>query len=566
VYVVIRLVRVERRPAVVASLIALGVLAGALTAVQLFTGIQVNSEGTRNDHVSRAFAALFSFPPENLLTLLVPHVLGDMVDLPYWGRWYLWEACLFASVAAVPLIGIGWASGSTERRKLWATMAIVFFVIALGKYTPLFDVLYRYVPGLSKFRSYAKFIYEVSIFLALLAAAGLDAVLRGKASLRLAGWITAVLSVGLFALGFSVRGDVGLRLAQWIGNLGDTYFDPSHMDIVEFVAKARQFASIHILSAALIGLVVGLALIVGRSWPRAAYVIAAISVIELCVFARSMITTFDPQICKPAYMTRFYASHPGDYKILNNAFSANSAIAYGANEVWGYDPMVLRRYAELLSYAEKANPNDATMFLTLDEISPTLRIIGCKYVLNRVPGKVYVTEISKPQPRAAVVHEYLTLKKRDDAFRMINDLSFDGTKEVVLEAPPPFAPMPPGGAATARWRGTDQIEVDARTPTPGMIVLTDTYSRFWQLSALPGSAQSSYTAQPANYTEIGIPVQAGSHRILLTYRPSMFVVGAWVSAIAWLGFLAALRTTGKAKNEQPPRHAVEGAGESEIVT
>ncbi len=543
VYALVRLVKAERRGLVVGALVALGVVAGLLTAVQLFTGIQVNSEGTRSDHVSMSFAALFSFPPEGLITLVVPHVFGDMVHLNYWGRWYLWEACLFVGVAAVPLIVIGFASGSTERRRLWASMAVIFFVVALGKYTPLFSLLYHYAPGLSKFRSYAKFDYEVSIFLALLAAAGLDAFLRGKADLKGAGAIALVLCCALFALGFAVRGDAGVRIAQWIGNQGDSYFDPSRIDIVEFVRGAREFASIKLLAAGLVALLVTVFLFLGLSWRRAAYLVAFVSVVELSCFARSMITTFDPTVCRPPYLTQFFTAHPGDYRILQNAFDANTAMSYGANEIWGYDPMVLRRYSELLNYAEKGNPDDPTMFLTLNEISPTLRVLGCKYVFGKGGEGVIAQEIVNAQPHARVIHRYRVLPSRDDAFQLINYPGFDSLSEAVLDSSPGFAPTgAPGGAATAVWRGTDQIEVDADTDSSGLIVLTDTYSRFWQLAALPGSSQPKYVAMPANYTEIGIPIQPGKHKILLTYRPPMFLVGSWVSGLAWIGLAGMLLT------------------------
>ena len=57
-------------------------------------------------------------------------------------------------------------------------MALALFWIALGVYTPLFSVLYRYAPGFSYFRSPSKFAYDGLLFLAMLSAFGADALIR----------------------------------------------------------------------------------------------------------------------------------------------------------------------------------------------------------------------------------------------------------------------------------------------------------------------------------------------------------------------------------------------------
>ncbi|HLE16886.1 MAG TPA: hypothetical protein VI728_01230, partial [Syntrophales bacterium] len=54
--------------------------------------------------------------------------------------------------------------------------------------------------------------------------------------------------------------------------------------------------------------------------------------------------------------------------------------------------------------------------------------------------------------------------------------------------------------------------------------------------SLNPSFQSKYEIMPANYTMMAIPLAAGEHLLRVEYRPLPFVIGAWVSAIAWLGF------------------------------
>ena len=67
-------------------------------------------------------------------------------------------------------------------KRTWIPIAalLIVLLLALGVHTPLYQVLYEFVPGFNKFRSVSKFIFTASLFLALLAAMGFDRLLRRK--------------------------------------------------------------------------------------------------------------------------------------------------------------------------------------------------------------------------------------------------------------------------------------------------------------------------------------------------------------------------------------------------
>ena len=80
-------------------------------------------------------------------------------------------------------------------------------VLALGANTPLFKFLYHWVPGFDRFRANAKFIIEASLFMVMLAGAGLDRLLtipKGNNGLALGLFVAAII--------VCVRG-LGLRSA-----------------------------------------------------------------------------------------------------------------------------------------------------------------------------------------------------------------------------------------------------------------------------------------------------------------------------------------------------------------
>ncbi len=168
----------KERSKVVLGFLAMYGIASALGAVQLLTSFQAASESVRAGGISYQFASMVSFAPENLLTLGAPGFFGNMVTAPYWGRWYLWEMCLFIGISGLSLAVYGAARGDQKIRRALIPLTIILLLLAFGSNTPLFPLFYRWVPGFNRFRANAKFIMEVSFFMATLAGAGLDHLLQ----------------------------------------------------------------------------------------------------------------------------------------------------------------------------------------------------------------------------------------------------------------------------------------------------------------------------------------------------------------------------------------------------
>jgi len=99
----------------------------------MLTSLQAASESVRAGGVSYRFASMVSFAPENLLTLLTPGFFGDMLTVPYWGQWYLWEMCLFIGVSGLSLGLYGAACGRQETRRALVPLAVILLVLALDR-------------------------------------------------------------------------------------------------------------------------------------------------------------------------------------------------------------------------------------------------------------------------------------------------------------------------------------------------------------------------------------------------------------------------------------------------
>jgi hypothetical protein len=123
-------------------------------------------------------------PPIELLGLVWPPLRGD----PYSGTWsppagevLAWEDYAHVGVATLVFAGLALLPGPRRRTALGlAALTLFALLFALGPHTPLFGWLWSVVPGLRSFRFPSRALLFVDLLLALLAALGLDALLRER--------------------------------------------------------------------------------------------------------------------------------------------------------------------------------------------------------------------------------------------------------------------------------------------------------------------------------------------------------------------------------------------------
>jgi hypothetical protein len=521
-----------------------------LAAVQLLTGIQEISETIRGQPLSYRFAAMVSFPPENFLTLVAPGFFGDMLIHDYWGRWYLWEACAFIGVIGLALAAYGGASRVAGKKALLITAAVAT-LLALGDNTPLFRLLYDWLPWFDKFRGSGKFLFFAVLMLVLLAGHGFDRILRERAvrmpAIRVAGATAIALCVAA----------VAIRTADWravtaaVFATGESYAG-SHSSAA-FSSASQAFASLGLLVGGLtFGAATGLA--AWTRWqPRAAALLGALAIIEVFAFARMHRPTFDAAQVNFSHLREFLAANPGEYRILNLAFP-NSAMSLRAFDAWGYDPGVTRRYAEFIQWSIGGDPAAATQYMTFRRYHPLLSMLRVKYVMDVEKGMIKIQAIpAPPLRRLELVGSYEVHEQRDAILRAMGAPSFDPRKEVILESQPHPAPVagPEHGRAALIREGTDFMEIEADVSRPSVLLVTDAWTSGWRASALPGSSQSTYELMPANYALRAVPLATGTHRLRLYYAPLAFRVGAIISGLAWLAWIVAALLVWRGMKKRP---------------
>jgi len=547
IYWCCRIVKAKGRMIITAGFAAIFVGAAALTAVQLLTGFDASAQTVRGQGVPFEFAAMFSFPPENMLTLVAPNFFGDMINVPYWGRYYLWEMSLFMSVTGLALAIFGAIRGDKRLRLFALPMTLVLLLLALGSHTPLFRVLYNYFPAFDRFRGSSKFIFQASVFLALLAGVGLDTLLKThkkhvRLVLSVAGGALAALVASLALL--SGTGDSPARwwrgLIHAISASGETYLPASSYASVQFVTQAAANAARGMAMAA--GALVVLAGLIWalrhRRW--AAYGIALLAIVEVFIFARASRVTFELADVMMPSVQQFFKEHPGDYRVLN-LMNPNLAMLTGKGDLWGYDPGVSERYAQFMAFTQQQDPDQASQYLEFKEPNSLYRMLRLRYVLSPAGQQAQIVEMPGALERLVLLYDYTVVTGRDRIFAAMSD-HFNPARTVILEGQPEPAPHIPapadGGQARIVDDATDFLEIQADLPSPAILLITDGYSKGWRAQSLNGSVQSRYEVMPANYVLMAVPLAAGHHHFRLVYAPRAFKIGIWISLASLALFLS----------------------------
>ena len=423
-----------------AALLSIYPGAALLAAVQLLPAIQTTRETTRGLRLPFAFASMVPFPPENFLTLIAPNFFGEMAK--YWGRWYLWETSLFIGVVAFAFVV--YAIVRCERKTTLPAIIVILvsLLLALGLYTPLFSFLYNWVPGFDRFRSISKFIFLASLFLILLGATGLDQLFRREKIPK--GF---AISVFALALTLGVAGWWTTRATSWPTLLnasrdsGQSYLVPQLYSSADFIAQAQHRGATSLFFSAGIAALLAMNLAFVRRKMKALYGVIGLAVVEMFVFAHANRATSDSATFVNSEEKSFLAEHPGDYRIMNVG-NPNSAMILGAQDMWGYDATVVRRYAEFMTWTQGGDPNNTMSYVKFTQFDPLFAMLRQQYVFAERAGKLETAEAPMPpMAHLQLISKYRVLEKRDAIFDALHAENFDPTREVILESEPDPRPI-----------------------------------------------------------------------------------------------------------------------------
>ena len=158
-------------------------MAGLAAAIQLVPTLEFLIQSQRATSIPFENAMTYSFWPWRLITLPLPDFFGNPGIGTFWGYGNYWEDASYIGI--IPLILAGYALVERFRSRdsnsvtgpeiyFFASSSILFFILALGKNTPIYPFLFRTVPTFDMFQAPARWMILVCFSLVILAGFGAE--------------------------------------------------------------------------------------------------------------------------------------------------------------------------------------------------------------------------------------------------------------------------------------------------------------------------------------------------------------------------------------------------------
>ncbi|MCC6698899.1 MAG: hypothetical protein IT365_24965 [Candidatus Hydrogenedentes bacterium] len=538
----------ERRVRISALMILIAGFAGLLSAAQLWAGSETSQESVRGGGIPYYYAASYSLPPENLMTFLVPGVFGNEHHAKYFARNHFWETSAFLGITTLFFVLYGALRAPRARRRVLLPLMAALLILALGKYTPVHAFLYEWIPGFNSLRAMCRFTMYFAMFASLLAGEGIQSLqiqamqpaparhMRAFACVLIALAASFAILAALVWIPKAAGESLPDSLA-WMSDLRSALMEywptkkPRSLEQFRFISFSMLVSSATCAALAILSLLVR-----RRSWAVLALVVFGL--VEIAAFARihrgtaHLSSTMD----YPA-VESLYTREPGDYRVMlrNNWNAPMHCDGYG---VWGYDPLILGRFAEYFGHAQGVKREVMDTVLPHMRYRPSFRMLRCRYLVLPKNSDQEPRRFTGDLPRFVFLREY-EVDKGKRVLSKIEEEGFDPARTVVLEDEPIPAPGPSAQGDTLRVvRGdTDYDELEISLASPAILLVTDAYSEHWRVRSLDHAPpQDRYEIMPANYTLRAIPLAAGKHHIVMEYVPRGYVVGRWISLGAWVCF------------------------------
>ncbi len=545
IYGGLRLRDCPRPGAGLAGLAAVYAGGAALAAVQILPGLAAARESVRGGGVAREFAAQFALPWENFLTFLVPGVFGDLTAVPYFGRGYLWEFCLFVGVSSLALAAFAF-KGKASLWRAPALSAAAVLLLALGARLPIYDFLFRFLPGYALLRGTAKFGFLAALFLAHLAGQGHDRLKESASNRKPPAAALAVLSLllaagGIWTLAQASQPDAGNwpRLISALRETGETYLPGNISALPEFARESAAQAGRRCLGAAAVALAAAAALIF-LTPARAARALAGLAVAELLVFSMGARTFMRYPPAYPAAWKEAVATAPPDSRFLHiDTALRNRGMSLGFDEVLGYSQLSPRRYLEFISWTQGLETSPSGQYPPITRLARIFSMLRLRTVFMDDKQRSVAT-LPSPFPRFLLLGDWTIKKGREEIFEALGGPDFNPKKTVILEREPVPAPAPGANDGTVRLvkEDTDSLEIEAELKNPAILLITDAFAQGWAAKANAPGPQNEYEVLPANFVLRAIPLAAGRHHFTLEYTPKGLKEGRAISLAALLCLLA----------------------------
>ncbi len=537
VYAAIRLATIGANPLRPILFLAAACATGiALGSTPLLLTYYATLEGSRQALTPES-ASTFSFPPIGFIGTLIPWFFGDGIRSPYWGPWYMWEISVYTGIVPLVLAAIAGCASLRNPRAPAFSLAMILaiaLVVAVGSATPLFWVLFNWLPGFGSFRGVGKVLGLALLPVAILAAIGFDQICFPP--WRNHRWILPsigiVLLAAVLAMGWMASGTDGQKYGfeQLTGHFDiGSMLEMNRFQLSQFAAPIVGAITRQSLIAAVAVILAFAALVLlARGNRRAPVFVLALVLADLLVAHRVLFVTF-PSSSRGLPAELSGQANSDRILIADPSLSPNVALSGRIRTASGYEPLYPRRFGEFINAVNLKSRQNYDPLPEPRRVGDLFRASGTVAYWD---GKA-VAPIPNSLSRVLFFSTALVVANSGESWDMIADRLFDPTTTLVIEAPGLVLTKGLGEVATPRLveDAPSRVTVELDSTAGGFLYLADTWNSGWS-ATVNGEPAPVY---PANHAFRAVPVPPGPVRVGFVYTPPGLRLGL---GITLAGFVA----------------------------
>ena len=545
----------------------------ALAAIQLLPVLELVGMNPRRGDIDYAAIMGNAMVPAYLLAGLMPDLFGNPVDYNFWG-WQLFstrreyiETVWYCGIPLLVLIGA--AAGRGRSAQVWFWLGLWVLGVALAWGTGLNRVLMEIAPPLKQLTGISRAVFISCFAGAVLAAWGMDALLRHAQQPDAERARRAAMGTG-----------AGIAVVALVGGLGTWFYTGAFEDVLPGIGTYTLVQIGRCL--ALVALTIG-ALTILKQRPvvfAAAFVV--IMAADLLYFAGK----FTPAVpadylqVRTDVLTRL-AAQPEPFRMTSLAgeergidrMSPNLPMAFGFEDVQGSDSLVFDGYNNLLALVPRDRHDNP------DPQSPVMRLLNCRYVLTSLPlderdgyQRLVSRETGLFLSEKALSRAFLPAKvdwvaSDAEALSAVAKMDDPAVQAVATGEPRVMADEPFVKVSSFRRLSPNIMAMSADPPLSAqrLLVVSEIAYPGWQVW-VDGAAQPLVRAY---YALTAVYLDRPAREVRFVYYPASFVVGAFLTGLALMillcivtaGWIRTLSITGQARHDKQQRRDIDGGDE-----
>jgi hypothetical protein len=510
------------------------------------------------------YATSWSFSPGELTTFFVPSFYGfgdyewsgtlsnnqPVRVNTYFGQMPFTDFPEYMGVITIILAVIGFVRNRKNRFVQFSLFTIIItLLISFGRnFSIIFDPMFYYFPYFNRFRSPSMILVIVQIFLPILAAFGIDAIIKArnagdrnlaKRTMIWSGVFGALLLLTLL-LQSSIQ-DMFLSLLesnpQGVANIAHE-FGISSDQVLNVIFPQMIFPNITadfyislFISIVTCGMIY---LYLNNKMPTIVMegVLIVVLLIDMWhVDAKPMSYSdkarFQDEFAKPDYVS-YIQQDSSLYRVLQlqnlMPIYSNTLSYFSLQNAYGYTGAKLRNYQDMMDVAGITNPN-------------ILRLLGVRYIVSDKPdsmlgkivfhGSQLLLRNDNTLPRAFFVNNYKVVPALS-TLEALRDGTLDPAKTVYFETDPHLQIQPPDSSTFARFTSykLQSMKIQVHASGNNFLVLSEVYYPKGWTAFVDNKETQIYQS---DYLLRGIEIPEGDHSVELMFHPATYYMGRNVS-------------------------------------